>query len=235
MSEIVYRPDGSVRIATHGDPAAHGMQVVGWDRHTVGLDLGRHDPSALVVLRDRCLPELVPGRGWEQRLGKRERVCVHMETVQLDDFNDLAQWVIGRLELIPNWKLIIDASGLGKPFSDILLQAGVEHWAAVITAGSAVTKKGRTVWVAKNTLIEGMASGLETGDLQIAHDLPTRAQLEKEIASFQLATTSAGNTVLQGGGKGHHADAAIAFALAYLETEELKGGGFFVSRARGLY
>lgn len=234
MSELVYRPDGTVRIDTHGDPAAHGMEAVGWDRHTVGLDLGRHDPSALVVLRDRCLPELT-GNGWKQKLGKRERICVHSESVVLDDFNDLASWVIQRLEQIPNWTLTVDASGLGKPFSDILLQAGVDHWAATITAGSNISKRGNQVWVSKNRLIEGMASGLETQDLTIAHDLPTRAQLEKEIASFQLATTSAGNSVLQGGGKGHHADQAIALALAYLESEELQGGGFSVERVAGLY
>ncbi len=234
MSDLVYRPDGTVRIDTKGDPAAIGQTVVGWDKHSVGLDLGRHDPSALVVLRDRCLPELT-GNGWQQRLGKRKRTVVFMETVQLDDFTDLAHWTIRKLEQIPNWSLIIDASGLGKPFSDILLQEGVDHWAAIITAGSAVTKKGHMVWVAKNTLIENMASGFETGDLTIEADLPTRDQLMKEIASFEQKTTSAGNLVLAGGGKGHHADAGIALALAYLETTDLQGGGFSVSTVAGLY
>ena len=234
MTDLVYRPDGTVRIDTGGDPAAP-PPVVGWDRHVVGLDLGRHDPSALVVLRDRCLPEMIPDHGWQQRLGKRERTVVFMETVQMDDYTDLAYWTRVKLLQIPNWSLIIDSSGLGKPFSDILSNEGIDHWAAIITAGSAVTKKGNMVWVAKNTLIETMASGFETGDLTIAHDLPTREQLVQEIASFEQQTTSAGNLVLAGGGKGHHADAGIALALAYLETEELQGGGFSVERIGGLY
>jgi hypothetical protein len=41
------------------------------------------------------------------------------------------------------------------------------------------------------------------------------------IASFELASTSAGSLVLQGGGKGHHADRAIATALAHLSATHL--------------
>ena len=44
-----------------------------------------------------------------------------------------------------------------------------------------------------------------------------------EIASFELATTAAGNLVLRGGGKGHHADMAVALALAYFASENLGG------------
>jgi hypothetical protein len=57
----------------------------------------------------------------------------------------------------------------------------------------------------------------------------------QEVASFELATTSAGNLVLQGGGKGHHADRAVALALAYLETEHLKKSYVGVGKLRGYF
>ena len=66
--------------------------------------------------------------------------------------------------------------------------------------------------------------GLDPVERSIAHDLPLKAQLTAEIGSFELATTAAGNLVLQGGGKGHHADMAIALALAFFASSNLVGG-----------
>ncbi len=78
--------------------------------------------------------------------------------------------------------------------------------------------------VSKNLLLETLAGGFETGALTIAHDLPLKGALMSEIGSFELATTAAGNLVLQGGGKGHHADMAVALALAFFASENLIGG-----------
>ena len=50
------------------------------------------------------------------------------------------------------------------------------------------------------------------------------AELITEIASFELAPTPAGNLVLQGGGKGHHAGMAVALALAWFVSSCLVGG-----------
>ena len=133
----------------------------------------------------------------------------------------MADFLARRLNQIPNWTLAIDASGLGAPFSSTLDNAGIEHFAVVMTSGSNLTKKGKDVTCAKTLLLENMAVGLETGALTIAHDLQGAQDLKNEIASFELATTSAGNLVLQGGGKGHHADRAIALALAYLSAMRL--------------
>ena len=72
-----------------------------------------------------------------------------------------------------------------------------------MTAGAQMNRKGR-VTCSKNLLLETLASGFETGELAIASDLPLRNQLIQEIAAFELATTAAGNLVLEGGGKGHH-------------------------------
>lgn len=82
---------------------------------------------------------------------------------------------------------------------------------------------------ARTLLLENMAVGLETRALTVAHDLDGKQDLLNEIASFELASTSAGNLVLQGGGKGHHADRVIATALAYLSATHLdtyQGGSY---------
>lgn len=81
-----------------------------------------------------------------------------------------------------------------------------------------LSRKGKDVTCAKTILLENMAVGLETGALTIAHDLQGKQDLLNEVASSEFGTTSAGNLVLQGGGKGHHADRAIALVLAYLSA-----------------
>ena len=219
--DLLLHDDGSVTLPSNADSAAAGTYVRGWSKHSVGVDLGRNDPTAIVALRDECIPEFT-GRGFEQRLGKRTRTVVFHETVQMTDYTDIADFLVKRFSQIKHASLTIDASGLGGPFSNVLTLAGVDHFAVTMTAGSSITVKGRKVNCSKNLLLENMAAGLETGDLTIAHDLPQKDVLLEEISSFELAQTSAGNLVLAGGGSGHHADRAIALALAYLKTTHLQ-------------
>ena len=155
-------------------------------------------------------------------MGERGCTLVFQETVQLYSYTDLVDFPARRLGQIPHWPLTIDASGLGAPFSSILDNAGISHWAVVMTAGASLSKKGKDVTCAKTILLENLAVGLETGALTIAHNLDGKQDLLNEIASFELASTSSGNLVLQGGGKGHHADRAIATALAYLSATDLE-------------
>ena len=220
MTEYQHLKDGRVVLPSNADPAAAGTVVHGWVRHHVGMDLGRNDPSAIVVIRDECYPQFT-GRGFEQELGPRKCTVVFQETIQLYSYTDLADFLAKRLHQISNWTLAIDASGLGAPFSSTLDNAGIEHFAVVMTAGSNLSRKGKDITCAKTLLLENMAVGLETGALTVAHDLDGKQDLLNEIASFELASTSSGNLVLQGGGKGHHADRAIATALAYLSVTHL--------------
>ena len=215
-----FHKDGRVTLPSNADPAAAGTYVEGWVKHRVGMDLGRSDPSAIVVIRDECYPQFT-GRSFEQELGPRKCTVVFQETVQLYSYTDLADFLARRLSAIPNWSLAIDASGLGAPFSSTLDLAGLDHWSVVMTAGANLSKSGKDVKVAKTLLLENMAVGLETRALTVADDLQGKQDLLNEIASFELASTSAGNLVLQGGGKGHHADRAIATALAYLSATHL--------------
>ncbi len=230
--QFEFLKDGRVCLPSNADPAAAGTVVYGWLRHRVGFDLGRNDPSALVVVRDECYPEFT-GVGFQQRLGPRKCTVVFHETVQLYSYSDLADYLAKRLHQIPQWTLTIDASGLGAPFSSTLNTAGIEHHAVVMTAGSSLSIDGMDVKAAKTVLLENMAVGLENGELTIAHDLPEREMLLNELASFELKSTSSGNLVLEGGGKGHHADRAIATALAYLNATHLQTHFYGVRKLQG--
>ena len=51
---MIERPDGTLVLPTHGDPAHE--RVEGYRRYWLGCDLGRNDPSALVLLSDEQVP-----------------------------------------------------------------------------------------------------------------------------------------------------------------------------------
>ena len=222
MSELIRLERGRIALRSGPDPA---IERIGHDRFFLGLDLGRNDPSALVLVQDTRLPE------WEssmrQVLGKRTRTVVFADRIRVISYTDIAAHVAAMLakpDLQLRTTLCVDATGLGGPFCDVLTEGGVDHLAITMTAGAAWSRKDNRVSVAKNTLLETLAGGFETATLQIAHDLPLKAELMGEIASFELASTAAGNLVLQGGGKGHHADMAIALALGFFASENLQAG-----------
>ena len=219
-SPLQFLPDGKVCLPSNADPAAAGTVVYGWVAHRCGLDIGRNDPSALVVVRDECFPRFT-GRGFEQELGPRRCTVTWQESINLFSYSDLVDHVARRLSKIPNWTLAIDSSGLGAPISSQLHLAGLDHFACVMTAGATLTRKGTAVSVSKGLLLENLAVGLETGALTIAHDLKGKSDLLNEISAFELESTSAGNLVLKGGGRGHNSDRAVALALAWLTATHL--------------
>ena len=223
MSELIYLEGGRVALKSHYDPAVE--RVVGHDRFFAGLDLGRSDPSAFVLLRDKQIPEW--GTGSRQVLGLRARTVVFADRIRTTAYTDIARHVAAMLakpDLQGRTQLCVDSTGLGAPFCDVLTEGGIDHFAMTMTAGASWARKAHRISVSKNILLEALASGFETSALGIAHDLPLKSELMSEIASFELASTAAGNLVLQGGGKGHHADMAIALALAYFASENLLPG-----------
>lgn len=232
MGDLIDLGAGRVGLRAGPDPAIE--RVTGFDRFFMGLDLGRNDPSAIVIVRDTCLPEWEDG--YRQRLGDRTRTVVYADRIRATAYTDIAAHVaqvLAKPDLHDRTTLCVDATGLGGPFCDVLTEGGIDHYAMTMTAGAAWSRKGHRVSVSKNVLLETLAGGFETGALQIAHDLPLRSQLMAEIASFELASTAAGNLVLQGGGKGHHADMAIATSLAFFASENLIAGFTGVGRLDG--
>jgi len=232
MSYIT-RPNGTVVLKANADPAI--VRVSGHSRYYLGLDLGRNDPSALVLIHDEQLPAWVSTT--QQRLTARRRAVVWADRIADTNYTDLARHVATVLAKSPlqgRTQLVVDATGLGQPFCDVLTEGGIDHYAVTMTAGQNWSRKGRKVSVAKNVLLENLATGFETGVIEIAKDLPLKDQLLLEVSSFELATTPAGNLILSGGGKGHHADMAIALALAWFASEHLSPRAYGQRRVVGL-
>ncbi len=222
MPELDYLDHGRVILPTNADPAI--VCVEGYERFYLGLDLGRSDPTALVLLRDRQLPEWPPPCARSSGYGHpRSSMRTTSERRPIRTSRTIWPSYISKSDLIGRTQLCVDATDLGAPFCDVLTEGGIDHLAITMTAGASWTRRGHRVTVSKNLLLETLASGFETRALAITHDLPLKAELIIETASFELATTQAGNFVLQAGGKGHHADMAVALALAWFASSCLVG------------
>lgn len=210
-----------VILPTGNDPAIR--RVTGHHRFHIGLDLGQSDPSAVVIIEDRQYPV------WEgavQRLEKRQRSIVYADRIQDTRYVDIARHAAALTQRSPvagRWTLTLDATGVGRAFHDVCSEMGIEHMPVQMVGGSTITQSGRFTNVAKNLLITSLAGAFETQQLTIAADLPLRNDLLAELESFQVKFTAAGNQIFEGGGAGHHADMAIAGALAWFRSEQSSG------------
>lgn len=234
---IVERPDGTLALDVPSDPVAAGGQRLGYRRYAVGFDLGGRgeDPSAICILKSEAIPYLTD-RGWEQRVTPPKHTVVYTATARLAEATDAVDWVASILrKLDRKWTFAFDATGMGAPLTSIFAQARVPCTPVIMTAGSSMRREGGRLYISKNLMLEQLAIAFENNSLMIAHDLPEREDLVREITSIEYQVTSAGNMTLQGGGKGHHADRAVACALGLVAAQHVAGQTMTVSKLVGYY
>jgi hypothetical protein len=118
---------------------------------------------------------------------------------------------------LPGAKLVIDAGGVGRAVVDMFRVAVRQGMPATITpititAGQRahLTPGGWTV--PKGELVSVMQSLFQTGRVKVA-DVPERAQLIKELSSFQMKVSSTGHTSYEAITESIHDDLVIACAL----------------------
>lgn len=210
-----------VILPTGNDPVVR--RVTGHHRFHIGLDLGQSDPTAIVIVEDRQYPIWEDG---QQRLERRQRSVVYADRITDTRYVEIARHVAALTQRSPiegRWTLTVDATGVGRAFVDVLSEFCIAHMPVQMVGGTSITRAGRFTNVAKNLLITSLASAFETQQLTIAADLPLRNDLMAELESFSVKFTAAGNQVFEGGGAGHHADMAIAAALAWFRSEQSSG------------
>jgi hypothetical protein len=221
MTQYVYQGE-QVVLSTGFDPAT--VRVPGHLRYQIGLDLGQNDPSAVVILEDQQLP--IFHSSGQQRLGPRTRAVVYASRIRDTRYTEIAKHVAlltRTRQLDGRSSLTIDATGVGRAFSDVLTDLGVEHMPVQMTTGLAVNRAGRFWNVSKNVLLTGLASAFETSNLSIAEDLEAASELISELESFQISISKSGAQIFEGGSSSHHADLAIACALAWFRSERASG------------
>lgn len=226
----VLPPGGRVTCRTRpGDTVVES--VAGWSRWVIAADLGQaSDPTAIVAIEDQCLQHRKNSQA--HKLGPRTHTVRWADRFTgasyVDVVNHLAT-LITKKEFVERTQLVTDGSSLGRVVSDMLDDEKAEHTAIQITAGQQWKRRGKYVNAGKTFLLENLAVLFQTGELKFANDLPLKDQIVEELSSFELKTTTAGNTIISGGGASHHGDLGVALALASFATTHLHRG--FVGQA----
>lgn len=219
---LVERADGTIVNQTNGDPAV--TRVLGHRRFWVSADLGQaNDFSAVAVIEDEQLPTVVDGTCV---LGPRTLTVVHADRFRGVSYVDVVDFLI-RLRNAQPWggksKLVIDGTSIGRVVSDMLSDQGVDHMAIQMTGGQEWKRSGKYINASKTLMIENTAVLFASGELKIAHDLPLKPEIEQDLASFTIETTTAGNTIIaQRRSAGGHGDMGIALVVGCFAAQYLK-------------
>jgi hypothetical protein len=187
-------------------------------RYFSGLDLGQvSDFTALAVLERTTAPDA------QGRLAVH-LACRHLQRWQLGtgypEIVASLQEMFGKPPLSGS-TLCIDATGVGRPVGDTVRGAG--HVAAsrpvVITARHGVTAgQGGARHVPKIHLVGVLQSALQQRRLQIAASLPEAATLVRELETFKVKVTAAGNETFESWQERDHDDLVLAVAIAAWEA-----------------
>ena len=193
----------------------------------MGLDLGQAtDPTALAILRES------PVLGADGRIARDHRGeflfsydCVYLERFPLGTEYPA---VIGRVEelvrspKLQGSRLVIDATGAGRPVVDLFLNTRmpVEITPLTITAGSEVREDrwnrtgNRAYWVPKIELVSTVQSLLQTRRLRVVPRLALADVLKRELLDFKIKVTASANETFGSWREGAHDDLVLAVAMA---------------------
>ena len=119
------------------------------------------------------------------------------------------------------WRLIVDATGVGRPVVDMLREANLNPCPMTITAGNAENYNEETnYWnVSKKILVSNLQVLLGNEDIRFADDLPMRDVVINELLAFRMKMTAKGNDTYEAWREKDHDDLVLAVAIAcwYLE------------------
>lgn len=180
-------------------------------RYVLGLDLGQqNDYSVLSIFNVKFDGDNRPL--YELPYMKR----FSLKTSYVDIVDEVIA-IITKYNLLLNYSLIVDYTGVGRPVVDLFRQKHLNPVALSITGGA------RTNWVTnvevnvpKKDIVTYLQLVLQNNRIALAHDLPLLRTLTQEFLSFQLKirdnTTSV--TSSYGGAYGVNDDIVMSMGIA---------------------
>jgi hypothetical protein len=175
----------------------------------LGLDLGQaQDPTALVAV-ERI--ETLSGTNARYHVRHLERAPLGMPYTGIVSRISV---LLGRDPLCGRTRLVVDATGVGAPVVDLLVQARMSPVAVTITAGETVSRDGAAYRVPKRDLVGTMQVLLQSGRLKIADAIPEARLLVKEMLAFRVKITTSAHDTYGAWREGAHDDLVLAVALA---------------------
>ncbi len=183
----------------------------------LGLDIGQAaDYTALVaddVTMEQCGYDAQGGLDYERihRIRHVERFPLAMS------YPEMVSRIIKMVETpqLRDSRLVVDATGVGRPVVDMLRSARVPIFPVMITAGASESFDADTgFWhIPKRELISTVQVVLGHGRLRFAK-LPESDTIKREFQNFKLKITASRNATYEAWRTGDHDDLVLAVALA---------------------
>jgi hypothetical protein len=185
-------------------------------KYVLGADLGQSmDPTALCVLQHTH-----SFREWERggRDQFEDRFDVrHLQRLPLGlSYPAVVQEVarlLARPPLVGNCELVVDASGVGRPVSDLFDVAGLQPTRVTITAGIEQSWTDGGWHVSKTTLISTLDARLHTGELKFAQEMTEAGAMAEELQNFRRHVSASGRFQYEARATKHD-DLVLAVAIA---------------------
>jgi hypothetical protein len=178
---------------------------------TLGFDLGQsQDFTALNIIRSTYADGAEP----LHQLVYLDRFKLGVSYVAVAD---AVVRLTKRPELGSEWRLVVDATGLGRPVCDLLRKALGDDARRLVAA--TITGSGKPSWktvgasLPKHELVSNLLILLETGRLSIASGVAELDAFLTEAKSFQVQITKAGNDTYNAQ-EGFHDDLVMSVSLS---------------------
>jgi hypothetical protein len=190
-------------------------------RYAIGLDLGKSgDPAALAIVEEVVRTYEGRDRLSGERRETRELNCRHLQRWPLGTAYFSVADDVCKLERRPplssQARLLVDATGVGRPVIEILRKRGLLCPLSAVTlhGGACVTGGDAEIGLPKRDLVASLIVAIEDGSLHIAPALPEAAQLRKELVGFRQKVTGKGNASYEAMSEAVHDDLVNALGLA---------------------
>jgi hypothetical protein len=207
----------------------------------IGLDLGQsHDPTALCVVERRVVRH---GDIQAQEYAARHLERFELGTPYPDMVDQVAEYLrrlprpaawqedVRRLQReappnrkppqVPLYRLIIDATGVGRPVCDLFARIVGRPVRITVTAGHQAHESDRDEWsVPKPSLIGALQVALQTRRFKVPRSHPEAQILIKEAQNFQYKISTSGHDTYGAWREGTHDDLLFAVSLAVWYGEQ---------------
>ena len=214
-------------------------------RYVLGCDVGKVvDPTAIAILEQKTPQEIVEltakrKANWLRRIAEDVGFKVHMPPVApiylvgLDrlplgtKYPEQADFIVDLLSrppLFENCELVVDATGVGIPFLDILEERGLSPIGVTIHGGgnTTIVDNDKRYRVAKADLIAVSQLALQMRAVATVDGLKLWTTLKREFLAYQHKKPANTTHDTFNAREGEHDDMVLAFAIAMWR---LRAGG----------
>jgi hypothetical protein len=192
--------------------------------HRLGLDLGQSaDPSALTVTRRRVPVYESSVTGEVEHTDPPQYAVVW---IQRFDLGTPYRDVVRRTAAVRNAPetgrrppLVMDATGVGAPVTEMFKEEGLRPVEILFTSGDSVSRDGQTYRVPKKDLATTVQRLLQSGQIKIVEDLELAPALVEEMKRFRVKYTEAGNARFEHAQESDTDDVLLSLACALWHAE----------------